>query len=109
MGVKFRVVCGASIGSGDNPVRGNMMKRKPDAITTVDTSRRRFVQGLTASGMLASLGMLSPALLRAAPNPDVPFLDGPVFDLTIDEVVVNFTGRPHTATAINGSIPAPTL
>jgi len=85
------------------------MKRKPDAITTVDTSRRRFVQGLTASGMLASLGMLSPALLRAAPNPDVPFLDGPVFDLTIDEVVVNFTGRPHTATAINGSIPAPTL
>ena len=85
------------------------MKRKPDAITTVYTSRRRFVQGLTASGMLASLGMLSPALLRAAPNPDVPFLDGPVFDLTIDEVVVNFTGRPHTATAINGSIPAPTL
>ncbi len=85
------------------------MKRKSDAITTIDTGRRRFVQGLSASGMLASLGMLSPALLRAAPNPDVPILDGPIFDLSIDEVVVNFTGQPRTATAINGSIPAPTL
>ncbi len=86
-----------------------MMKRKFDPTDTIHTGRRRFVQGLTASGMLASLGMLSPALLRAAPNPDVPVLEGPVFDLTIDEVAVNFTGRPRMATAINGSIPAPTL
>ncbi|MBU0656983.1 MAG: copper resistance system multicopper oxidase [Gammaproteobacteria bacterium] len=71
--------------------------------------RRRFVQGLTTGGMLASLGLLSPGLLRAAPNPDVAVLDGPSFDLTIDEVAVNFTGQPRMATAINGSVPAPVL
>ncbi len=75
----------------------------------VDMRRRRFVQGLTAGSMLASLGLLSPSLLRAAPNPEVPVLDGPSFDLTIDEVAVNFTGQPRSGTAINGSIPAPLL
>jgi len=71
--------------------------------------RRHFVQGLTSSGMLASLGLLSPTLLSAAPLVDVPVLEGNTIDLTIDEVMVNFTGRPRTATAINGSIPGPTL
>ncbi len=71
--------------------------------------RRRFVQGLTSSGVLASLGLLSPTRLSAAPLVDVPVLEGNTIDLTIDEVMVNFTGRPRTATAINGSIPGPTL
>ena len=79
------------------------------ATVVVDKGRRRFVQGLTAGSMLASLGLLSPGLLCAAPNPEVPVLEGPVFDLTIEEVAVNFTGQPGTATAINGSIPAPLL
>ncbi len=71
--------------------------------------RRRFVQGLTTSGMLASLGLLSPTLLSAAPSSEVPVLEGNTIDLIIDEVTVNFTGIPRTATAINGSIPGPTL
>lgn len=76
----------------------------------IDPSRRRFVQGLTTGSMLASLGMLSPSLLSAAPMmQEVSILDGPVFDLTISEVMVNFTGQRRAATAINGSIPAPTL
>ena len=75
----------------------------------LDINRRRFVQGLTTGGMLASLGLLTPNLLQAAPAVEVPILEGSSFDLTIDEATVNFTGRPHVATAINGSIPAPTL
>ncbi len=39
----------------------------------------------------------------------VPILSGSQFDLTIAELPVNFTGAPRIATAINGSIPGPTL
>jgi FtsP/CotA-like multicopper oxidase with cupredoxin domain len=85
------------------------MKFQPDQGIPVNPGRRRFVQGLTMGSMLASLGMLSPSLLQAAPNPEVPALDGPNFELTIDEVAVNFTGKPRMATAVNGSVPAPTL
>lgn len=85
------------------------MKKNISTTHSLDLRRRRFVQGLTASSMLASLGLLSPSLLQAAPNSDIPVLEGPDFDLTIDEVAVNFTGQPRTGTAINGSIPAPVL
>ncbi|HPE60757.1 MAG TPA: copper resistance system multicopper oxidase [Thiolinea sp.] len=85
------------------------MKFQPDRGLAVDRGRRHFVQGLSTASMLASFGLLSPGLLRAAPNPAVPVLDGPNFDLTIDEAAVNFTGQPRIGTAINGSIPAPLL
>jgi FtsP/CotA-like multicopper oxidase with cupredoxin domain len=39
----------------------------------------------------------------------VPQMRGTEFDLTIAEAPVNFTGAARTATAINGSVPAPTL
>ncbi len=38
-----------------------------------------------------------------------PILKGTEFNLEISESPVNFTGRPRTATTINGSLPAPTL
>jgi len=38
-----------------------------------------------------------------------PELVGTEFDLEIVQVPVNFTGRPRLATAVNGSVPAPTL
>ena len=72
-------------------------------------SRRQFVTGLSASAMMGGLGLLAPGLLNAASHGDMPVLDGPVFDLTIAEMMVNFTGQPRIATAINGSIPAPLL
>ena len=60
--------------------------------------------------MLASLGLISPSVLAAKPSiKEVQVIEGPTFDLTIDEVMVNFTGQLKVATAINGSIPAPTL
>ena len=36
-------------------------------------------------------------------------LTGPVFDLTIDSLPVNFTGRPRMATVVNGQLPGPLL
>ena len=75
-----------------------------------DLKRRRFVQGLSSGGVLASLGLMSNNVLAAKQvMQEVQVLDGPVFDMTIEEVMVNFTGKPKIATAINGSIPAPTL
>ena len=75
-----------------------------------DLNRRRFVQGLSSGGVLASLGLISNNVLAAKQvMREVPVLNGPTFDMTIEEVIVNFTGQPKVATAINGSIPAPTL
>ncbi len=43
-------------------------------------------------------------------GPQTPtILTGKHFDLTIDSLPVNFTGRRSVATAINGSVPGPTL
>lgn len=68
-------------------------------------TRRRFVQGLAAGGALAAFGW--PRAGAAAPR--VPVLTGTDFDLVIDELPVNFTGRIRPGVAVNGSVPAPTL
>jgi CopA family copper-resistance protein len=68
--------------------------------------RRRFVQGLTAGGIAAGLGLRMPSLL-AAGNPTI--LRGNHFDLTLAETPVNFTGRRRTATTVNDLLPGPVL
>ena len=72
-------------------------------------SRRRFVQGLVAGGVVAGFDLWRwPALaMRSVVEPAV--LTGRHFDLVVDETPVNFTGRNAVATAINGSIPGPLL
>lgn len=72
----------------------------------VDLGRRRFVQGLALSGVMAGLG-IHPA--AAAPTAHMPTLRGRHFNLTIGEQSVDFTGRPRPATTINGSLPGPVL
>lgn len=76
-------------------------------------SRRRFVQGLAAGGVLLSLSPLARAtgLLSGAGTKTgtANILSGTQFDLEIGESAVNFTGNPRIATTINGSLPAPTL
>lgn len=89
-----------------------MSRRLPLIIPPSGMGRRRFVQGLVAGGVLASLS--SPVLSALAnSNPlrqgTAPILRGNEFDLVVDELPVNFTGKPGVATTINGSIPAPTL
>lgn len=78
----------------------------------LNLSRRRFVQGLAAGGVLA----WAPGWLhaRGRDNPSIrtgsaPILSGREVDLVIEEMPVNFTGAIRIATTINGSIPAPTL
>ena len=77
-------------------------------------SRRRFLQGLAAGGvLLGAADWIKPAWAqRAASGTEggtAPVLSGSEFDLTIAETPVNFTGAPRLATTVNGSLPAPTL
>lgn len=71
-------------------------------------SRRQFVTGVAAGGALAHIGLGS-AMARAMPNNPVRILSGNQFDLSIGYQAVNFTGSERTATAVNGSVPAPVL
>ncbi|MGN7936902.1 copper oxidase [Pseudomonas sp. AF76] len=74
-----------------------------------NTSRRTFVKGLTAGGILGGLGLWR-APVWALTGPDQPnVLSGTEFDLFIGESPVNFTGHPRTAQTINGGIPGPLL
>ena len=68
-----------------------------------DLSRRRFVQGLAAGGVVAAFGW------PRSGNAAAPVLTGSDFDLSIGELPVNFTGRTRIGVAVNGSVPAPTL
>jgi CopA family copper-resistance protein len=74
-------------------------------------SRRRFVQGLAAGGVVAGLGLRLPSLSAAsvAPPGEPPILRGTQFDLSIGEMPVNFTGYTRPAITVNQSLPAPTL
>ncbi|TWC20516.1 MULTISPECIES: copper resistance system multicopper oxidase [unclassified Pseudomonas] len=73
------------------------------------TSRRTFVKGLTAGGILGGLGLWRPPVW-AVTGPGQPnVLSGTDFDLFIGESPVNFTGHPRIAQTINGGIPGPLL
>ena len=87
-----------------------MTQKHPQLAKAHEFSRRRFVQGLAAGGVLAA----APSWLQAAINSNTdlgsaPVLSGREIDLVIAETPVNFTGVTRMATTINGSIPSPTL
>jgi FtsP/CotA-like multicopper oxidase with cupredoxin domain len=71
-------------------------------------TRRRFVTGL--SGTLAAAALSSGAVATgwalSSPSDDVPQTD---FDLEVDSIEVNFTGKRRTAVTVNGQVPGPTL
>ncbi|MBF6038019.1 copper resistance system multicopper oxidase [Pseudomonas sp. P154a] len=74
-----------------------------------NTSRRTFVKGLAAGGLLGGLGLWR-APVWAVSSPGEPqVLAGNDFDLLIGETPVNITGSPRTAMTINGGIPGPLL
>jgi CopA family copper-resistance protein len=68
-------------------------------------TRRRFVQGIAAAGALAA----TPWPQRAFAAASSPVLSGNAFDLQIGALPFNITGRPRTAIAVNGQVPAPIL
>ncbi len=75
-------------------------------------SRRRFVKGLAAGTALMGLGLgVNATTAESMKNilATAPVLKGSRFDLTYSPMQINLTGSERTATAINGSLPAPTL
>lgn len=73
------------------------------------TSRRTFVKGLAAGGILGGLGLWRTPVW-AVTSPGLPsVLSGNEFDLFIGETPVNITGSPRTAMTINGTLPGPLL
>jgi len=72
-------------------------------------SRRRFVGGMATGAALAALGWKNRPAFGQSAQPDSAVLAGTHFDLTIDTIPVNFTGRPSHATAVNCFTPGPTL
>ncbi|EPB2621537.1 copper resistance system multicopper oxidase [Pseudomonas aeruginosa] len=73
------------------------------------TSRRTFVKGLAATGLLGGLGLWRAPAWALAGRGQQNLLAGDSFDLFIGETPVNLSGSPATAMTINGSLPGPTL
>ncbi|WP_085705165.1 copper resistance system multicopper oxidase [Pseudomonas sp. B15(2017)] len=73
------------------------------------TSRRTFVKGLAASGLLGGLGLWRTPVWALNSPGQVNELSGTDFELFIGETPVNFTGQPRTAMTINGSLPGPLM
>jgi len=73
------------------------------------TTRRAFVKGLAATGLLGGLGMWRTPVWAVTSPGQANVLTGTEFDLYIGELPVNFTGTKRTAMAINGSVPGPIL
>ncbi|HEX7235709.1 MAG TPA: copper resistance system multicopper oxidase [Gammaproteobacteria bacterium] len=70
-------------------------------------TRRRFLQGIAAGGVLTSLGAGARRATAALAPPGM--LRGNEFELVVSEAAANFTGRVSAATVVNGSLPAPLL
>ena len=74
-----------------------------------NTSRRTFVKGLAAGGLLGGLGLWRTPVWAVTSPGEPHVLAGTDFDLLIGETPVNITGNPRTAMTINGGIPGPLL
>ena len=74
-----------------------------------NTSRRTFVKGLAAGGLLGGLGLWRTPVWALTRPGEPQMLTGSDFELFIGETPVNITGNPRTAMTINGDIPGPLL
>ena len=72
-------------------------------------SRRTFVKGVVAAGLLASSSLTLNASTKISQRKETEELSGTEFNLTIDKINVNITGEPAVATAVNSMITGPTL
>ncbi len=73
------------------------------------SSRRTFVKSLAVGGALAGFGLWRQPVWALTSPGQATVLSGTRFDLSIDSMTVDFSGRQRTAMAINGSIPGPLL
>ena len=72
-------------------------------------TRRRFVQGLAAGGVVTSLGRLNALAWDQPSRPSRVELRGTEIELSIAETPMNITGAPRIAQTINGTLPGPLL
>jgi CopA family copper-resistance protein len=85
-----------------------MIRRKTNRLS-MDSERRRFIEGVAASVALGSCGILAPVLGRRAEGSPAEGLAGTEFDLSIGTAGINLTGRHGLATLVNGVLPGPLL
>lgn len=74
-----------------------------------NTSRRTFVKGLAAVGLLGGAGLWRPPVWALASPGQPGVLAGSEFELFIGQTPVNIIGNVRTALTINGSLPGPLL
>jgi CopA family copper-resistance protein len=72
-------------------------------------SRRTFVKGVLASSLIVSSSLSLDASTKISQREDTIELSGTEFNLTIDKIIVNITGKPATATVVNKMLTGPTL
>ncbi|MGH7878830.1 MAG: copper resistance system multicopper oxidase, partial [Candidatus Binataceae bacterium] len=72
-------------------------------------TRRCFVQGIAAGGVMAGLHVWRWPAFATQDSAGRSVVSGTAFNLTVEQVRVNYTGRPAFATAVNGLVPGPTL
>ena len=73
-------------------------------------TRRTLLQSLAASTLLLGTSILNATEKREfGKRKPTGFLKGKEFHLTIEETIVNITGKNTVATTINGMLPGPTL
>jgi CopA family copper-resistance protein len=72
-------------------------------------TRRRFVRGLAAGGVVTSLAPWDALAWTRSSRQEGAVLRGTEFDLTIRETPMNITGAPRIARTINGRLPGPLL
>ncbi|WP_271411401.1 copper resistance system multicopper oxidase [Pseudomonas sp. Q1-7] len=73
------------------------------------TSRRTFVKGLAAGGLIGGLGLWKTPVWAVTSPGQPTVLSGTEFDLFIGKTPVNFTGKARIAKTINGTLPGPLL
>ncbi len=76
---------------------------------TSKVTRRTFVKGVVATGVLAATWTSLQARERVLQQKETVSLFGTEFHLSIDKTMVNITGVPSIATTVNGMLIGPTL
>ncbi|ARJ43918.1 copper oxidase [Pantoea alhagi] len=73
------------------------------------SSRRNFIKGITAAGIVGGLGLRSFDAFSAVSLMPSRTLTGTDFDLFISETLLNITGKTRYAKTINAGLPGPLL
>jgi CopA family copper-resistance protein len=74
-----------------------------------EITRRDFIRGGLTFGVVTAFGFPPCLAFEGDTAGWPPIISGNSFHLTVEAIPVNFSGRRSHATAVNGSVPGPTL